>query len=93
MSWQSSLNIVSNHLLNVSCGVLPSSEFMTAQILSSLELFGTDDRRPFVRVLISAMRVLISAIVSIQELRGGDFERTKSRLSLLSCRDHNQVFI
>jgi hypothetical protein len=67
-SRQSSPNMASNRLLKVSCGVSLSSKFMTAQILSSLEPFGTDEGRPCARMQMSATRLLISATVSMSEI-------------------------
>lgn len=50
---QFSQNSASDRWLKVSCGVSRSSEFMTDQILSSLEPFGTESDKVFDKVLIS----------------------------------------
>src|SRR5271155_4123958 len=62
-SRQSSANNASNRRLNVSWGFSRSSEFMTDQILSSLDPFGTEPDKEFERVAISLTRSLIAAIV------------------------------
>ena len=59
------MNNASNHQLKVSCGVSCSSVFMTDQILSSLDPFGTESDSELENVPISLMSCLIVARVDI----------------------------
>ena len=70
-SRQSSANKESNHALKVSNMVSHSGLFITLQILSSVDPFGTEDGREFERLIISLTRSLMSVTVNIDRAVNG----------------------